>query len=528
MLLAAAPAAAQPREPIHASRWRVSELRFTAEADHTDPFDFERARFVAEMTGPDGVRLVVPGFWDGERNWVIRFTPTAEGRWDYVTAFSDASDHGLHGVRGSVDAGGVTGETALRKHGGFLRLGEGRHHLVHTDGSPFFWLGDTWWRVPSSYVPFDDFTRMVDRRVAQGFTVFQALGYAPFAGTRDVGVFAAVRAATDAALRYWREVDRYFAYAEAKGLVGVVGLGGTAAFDRADLGNLRRLWHYYLARYGAYPITFLITQEYNARSGDPAARFAKVRELGRLIREIDPYGRAISVHPAVASIDDHRVWSEDWYGFAMLQAGHFSRVDCNVLERLRRKMPIRPIVQAEHNYEGFERGTVKVTAEEIRRTAYTTLQCGAYGYTYGAQGLYAAVNDTVPTDPTSKWGPVTTWKVALDFEGAAQLQHLRAFYESTAWWKLVPWPRGRATGGIFASFDGDGVIVVYYEATTADRREALLYDVPEAAAFDYDWFDPRTGRFLETRGSVAAKGRKLTLPPAPSRGDWLLRLRAHR
>jgi hypothetical protein len=508
-----------------ATQWRVRELHFVAEADYADPFDTESARFVAEFRGPNDRRLTVPGFWDGGRDWRLRFTPTEPGRWEYVTSFTSSSDEGLHARRGAFDVKPAEATSSVRRHGGFLRVSEDGRHLAHPDGTPFFWLGDTWWRVPSGFVPFDDFVRMVDRRVAQGFTVFQALGYAPFAGSNGVGVFRATGEASDDVVAYWREVDRYLGYAEAKGLVGVIGLGGTSAFDGVDLPSLERLWRYYLARYSAYPITFLITQEYNSRVGDAAERFAKVRALGHLIREIDPYRRAITVHPAVASIDDLRAWSEDWYGFALLQGGHFSRVRCEAYEALRARAPTRPIIQSEHNYESFERGRFKVTADEVRRTAYSAIQCGAYGYTYGAQGLYAAIADISAETPASKWGPLITWKEGLALPGAAQLSHLRTFYESVEWWKTAPWDSRHVSGDALVRSDGYSTVVVYFATTSTDRMPTTLHGVPGGARFAYDWFDPRTGAYLDDGGTLAAIDRDLVLPPSPDRDDWLLRLR---
>ena len=40
-----------------------------------NPFDVELS---GEFTGPDGVRLRVPGFYDGGGVWKIRFSPTRE------------------------------------------------------------------------------------------------------------------------------------------------------------------------------------------------------------------------------------------------------------------------------------------------------------------------------------------------------------------------------------------------------------------------------------------------------------------
>ena len=126
---------------------------------------------------------------------------------------------------------------------------------------------------------------MVERRVAQGFSVFQAHGYTGFGPNERVTVFDAVRVGGDAAIAHWQHVDRYLAYAELRGLVGVMGFAATDMIDRVSLPNLKRLWFYYLSRYAAYPVTFLLTQEYNAEIGDKRGRIEKILQLGRFIHE---------------------------------------------------------------------------------------------------------------------------------------------------------------------------------------------------------------------------------------------------
>ena len=50
-----------------------------------NPFDVE---LYGEFTGPEGVRLRVPGFYDGSGVWKIRFAPTRQGEWSLRTVSS--------------------------------------------------------------------------------------------------------------------------------------------------------------------------------------------------------------------------------------------------------------------------------------------------------------------------------------------------------------------------------------------------------------------------------------------------------
>jgi hypothetical protein len=508
-----------------ARQWQVTELTFRAAADHPDPFDFARAGFLAEFRGPAGQTLKIPGYWDGGRTWKVRFTPTAPGVWTYQTTFGGGEDPGLSQQQGVLDVTPASGRNPVRQHGGFLRVSANGRYLTYADGTPFFWLGDTWWAFPSSNVPAEVFRQMVDRRVAQGFTVFQAHGHRSIFEPGP-GAFEAVRQPTAETLRYWRAVDQCMAYAEQKGMLGVIGFGGHSLLDPISLVDLQRLWRYYIARYGAYPVTFLITQEYNADIGNLKERLPKLLALGRFIHETDPYRRAMSVHPWCLSRDKREAWSEPWLDFIMLQAGHRWFPGAKRYTDIYFGPATKPFVESEANYEGFEDARFRVDAACIRRTAYSAIQSGSFGFTYGAQGLYAGILRKDKPATTGRWGPVLTWKEGLDLPGGAQLQHLRAAYESVDWWRLAPRPGAVPGAEVLVKADGNRTFVLYFLATGKTPTACSLANVPAGARYTGAWFDPRTGRKQPLATSIAAQSEQLLLPNRPDQDDWLLILNA--
>jgi hypothetical protein len=47
-------------------------------------------------------------------------------------------------------------------------------HFAYADGSPFFWLGDTWWMGLTKRLTWpEDFQQLTADRRAKGFTVIQ-------------------------------------------------------------------------------------------------------------------------------------------------------------------------------------------------------------------------------------------------------------------------------------------------------------------------------------------------------------------
>ena len=64
------------------------------------------------------------------------------------------------------------GDNPLIQHG-MLRVSADKRHFEHADGTPFFWLGDTWWKCLSKRLSFDDFKELTDDRAKKGVSLAQ-------------------------------------------------------------------------------------------------------------------------------------------------------------------------------------------------------------------------------------------------------------------------------------------------------------------------------------------------------------------
>lgn len=302
ILLLALPAvstgfAAERKETI----WQPAEFAFTAQGTYEKPC--VQVELSAGFKGPDGASFRVNGFWDGGRSWKVRFTPTAPGEWLYETA-CNVADAGLAGRKGTFTAQPGAGENPLRRHGGILRVSADHRHLTYADGTPFFWLGDTWWFCPSDLVPFEGSTKpgcasmfrtLIEKRRSQGFSVVQMAFLGNLNKSRGVNSFMSLRQERTLDVSYWQQVDRYMDCANAAGLVPVIGMAFHVGMDANSLDDWKFLWRYVVARYGAHAVTWLICGEYNQNGGDQAGRVEKTMALGAFIKEQDPYKRAMSV-----------------------------------------------------------------------------------------------------------------------------------------------------------------------------------------------------------------------------------------
>jgi Domain of unknown function (DUF5060)/Protein of unknown function (DUF4038) len=125
--------AGQVTDP-NATAWYPQDLPFTSNANKANPY-MDVTDFKATFTGPDGVKLTVPGFYAGGQVWKVRFSPTSAGTFSYVT--SSAQDSSLDGLTGTVPPG-IPNPNA---HGAVRVDTDHPHHYLYADGTRYFQMG---------------------------------------------------------------------------------------------------------------------------------------------------------------------------------------------------------------------------------------------------------------------------------------------------------------------------------------------------------------------------------------------------
>jgi hypothetical protein len=120
-------------------RYESLELSVALKAKYTNPYDLRQVSLDGLFTGPGGLQMKVPGFWDGEASWRVRFTPSQVGQWNYSLTVKD--------MRGtSLPYEGKFTVTVSDLHG-WLQAGNwvnpaySGHYLVYQDGAPFYGIG---------------------------------------------------------------------------------------------------------------------------------------------------------------------------------------------------------------------------------------------------------------------------------------------------------------------------------------------------------------------------------------------------
>ena len=431
------------------------EWAFTTGRKHDDPFnDIELDVLIGDSEGRE---WRVPTYWAGENEWRVRFSPPSPGEYTYATACTDETDSNLHGREGRMTIGPYEGSNPLLKHGP-LRVSENKRYLEHQDGTPFFWLGDTWWMGLAKRLTWPEgFQTLAANRRERGFTVIQlVMGMFPCVG----GQFDP-RCNNEAGYPWEADYVRlrpsYFDMADLRiqwlvhiGLVPCIFACWGYYIRYMGVENAKKMWRYLIARYGAYPVVWTLAGEaasaFYAEDRESASALQKDgwTEVGRYVRETDPYHHPLTIHPARTSREC--VHDASILDFDMLQTGGhdgWNRI-AETVETVCGEYatePVMPVLNSEVCYEGHQH----TNWQDVQRFAFwVSMMSGACGHTYGAGGLWQmnsreeqfGAEDTM--DSSRGAHEDTTWEEAAQYPGAEQVGRSAQLLQRYEWWRFEP------------------------------------------------------------------------------------------
>jgi hypothetical protein len=391
----------------------------------------------------------MPAFWDGGKRFVVRFSPDEPGEWTYRLSGNLPSLEDKEGKFSAIasDAPGFIKPANL-------------HHWIYPDTiRPHLWMGDTCLECfEADRARFDAYAA---KRAEQKFTHVRALlmGGAAFAK------------ADTPQLAYFREVDERVAALHKRGIITDIILGKddnqlARLFTNREL--LRRYLQYAVARYGAFSVTWELAQEFEEYE-NPRGFF---REMGLLLKELDPYNSPRSVH-AKATSSAHV--GDKWMNYLLYQSGD------DALGAIEHQIYPGPQVNA-----GFGAQPTSA-ADEFVRLLWNSTMNGQYPASPGGMDLET---------PQSK--AMTAW-----FELFSRTRH----------WELEPYfdlDGGRA----LALPDVEYVVYVEKPGSVEIRVEKHEYQVY--------WMDPATG--VITKEKKDWKGEVFRAQTPDSTRPWVLHL----
>ncbi len=486
----------------------MTELSFLSNKAYEEPFNEIELDVVFE--GDGGKQKTVPGFWAGENVWKVRFSTPIPGKYTYRTVCSDGGNSGLQNQKGEIEVIHYTGKNPLLIHGA-LRVSENRRYLEHVDGTPFFWLGDTWWMGLCKRFEFEGVQVLACDRVQKGFTVIQIVAglypdMPPFdeRGANEAG-FPWEKDFKQINPSYFDMADLRIDYLVRSSLVPcIVGCWGYF-LPLMGVEKMKKHWRYLIARYGAYPVVWCLAGEgimpyylSEDKEKDRGLQKKGWTEIASYVRQICPY-HPITIHPtdcAHNQIEDVSLIDID-----MLQTGHSDRDSIpnnvnKVVESISR-VPRMPVLVGEVCYEGI----LGASRENVQRFLFwASMLSGASGHTYGANGIWQVNTREEPfglSPHGHSWGN-TPWEEAYRLPGSAHLGIAKKLLERYPWWEFEPhpeWIEPHWTEGNYMSCYAAGIpkkVRVIFIPSQVGGGIAVK-DIEPDAKYEAFYYDPING-----------------------------------
>lgn len=517
---------------------KMVEITLTATRKYADPFN--EVTLDAVFTDPSGKEYKVPGFWSGGNTWKVRYASATTGDHRFKTISSVTDDKGLSGITGKVTVKAYTGSNVLLRRGA-IKIAEDKRHFAYGDGTPFFWLGDTWWMGLTKRLHWpDEVKTLAADRVKKGFNVVQIVaGLYPDMpafderGANEAGfpwdtAYKAIRP------EYFNAADQRISFLVEQGIVPcIVGAWGYH-LPWVSTEKIKQHWRYLIARWGALPVVWCAAGEttmpfYLSKNKEADKEFQKVEwtKVIQYMHDTDPFDRIITTHPSKTARES--LTEPSVLDFDMHQSGHgsvASKQSALALEGWQTE-PVMPVMSGESRYEAL--AIPKPLAASAPRQAFWahTLNSGFAGHTYGANGIWQVNRTEQPYGKSpggNNWG-ITPWNEAMNLEGSAQLGAAKRLIESIPHWNtFAPKPEyisswSAKDTALCAVTAAQSVIAWLPSPGTIQLR------LPDnGIKYTACWFDPVAGKKLQNF-KLTANGEGVFTATSPSgEQDWVLTL----
>lgn len=533
------------QQPI--KTWDVYEITLESSKLPANPYSslivegkpaFLTATFTGVAGECTGKVYTVPGFWDGDRIWKLRFAAPFSGTWMYETSSADKKLNRKNGqlivTKWSEDE--MRSNSARR---GFITVNNtepraGRY-FMYTDGTPFLWIADTWWDWTNRKIKFETFKKLADTRAEQGYNIGQLF----FAGNgwgRESSLLDTSFNHPD--ITQIQNVEKMIAYANSKGITVWI----HAWWSREGINNsigeekMIRWWRYVVQRLHAYNVIWVLAGEYNMNNygGFPLDFWNK---LGGIIKAEDPYKRIVSAHPtppmwgggaeAPQWSTAEAVHNQPWLDYNQSQTGHARW--CNelipeIINRAYNMKPAKPVVVTEPWYEFIEGNPM---AMDVRFAAWSAVMTGAAGHTYGGGHIWRAHLPERPTG-TGSWPMDTDLATnTMLYPGAVSVGFMGKYLRKTEWWKLEPRPGLVKDNPSYFCLALPGKEYLYY-LRYGGSVKIDLSDYPASARYNYQWTDLVNSR--DSKNGTISGGAAVEIkcpedyPSIVDFKDWLLHI----
>ncbi len=460
------------------------------------------------FTGPGGVFFKNQAFTDDKKVYHFRAAFPSPGNWKWKTVCPDRNDKGLHNRTGTVRVKSYTGDNPLYKHGD-LRVSDDGRYLVHSDGTPFLWMGETGWRMTQRST-MEEWRHYIDTRAAQKFSVIQISprGVSKKPETELAAVSLKENGTTDPV--FWHDLEAKIRYANSKGIVMfMVGISKVWSDEIARNPVNQEFGSYITGRMASCMVIFSPSFDQVYDKGNDSMAVVLNQLTSHLVTQ----------HPGTNYEANLRYRNSPATDFCGMQSGHHGGNLVKAYNAARQwtldmwnGTPVKPVVDIEAMYDAHGNNNARNWREkDVRKLGWMAWLSGSKGYTYGA----GDVPPKVPRGAGGVWRFNTDstaydyWRKAILWPSAGQMTIMHDFFRSIEWWKLAP-----SHHLILNQAENDTLKMAV--SITPDKNQLLAYlpDNPEielnlsalSGKFTGQWFNPATGIYIPINVPVNPSG----------------------
>lgn len=400
-----------------------------------------------------------------------------------------------------------------------LQIHPSQRFLVRADGSPFVWIGDTFWLF--SKLTREQRVKLLDDRRSKGFNVVMIrVGM----GNEQVDEPIGFREDLEPIESHFQEIDHLVAEANRRGMYVAIATGWWQIILEHDGEALYRFGKFIGDRYKDNDnVIWLGAGESGSHHRRTQLDYEGVESLVRGIRDGDTGNKLLTLHADFqrgTSISEmgKLVDFHNWQTSQWCCPDDLPRKDertWTVWEAIAYDYglsPTKPTLDIEAWYENTNLGGGTPAAPyNIRRRAYFSILAGGFGHSYGGSGVWDAMSD---------------FEEALQYEGATQIGYLSQLLHALGddYLKLRPTQSMVVAGQsddyerhLQAATADDGSYALVYTAGTANF--SLDLSALQGNSVAVTWFDPRTGQTSSGKEVNRDNNVEFTTPDT---GDWVL------
>jgi hypothetical protein len=410
---------------------------------------------------------------------------------------------------------------------GKLKVSDNHRYLVHENGQPFFWLGNTSWLMPER-LNRDEVELFLTREREEGYNVeqIQVLCAIPtyniYGAQANDESFDCDKFDKGEAYGYWDHLDYIVDFAASQGIYIAMDCIWGSQIQKMTPEKAAKYGRFLGERYRSKPnIIWMIGGDIMGDKG-----MESWDALARAIRKADAQ-HLMTFHPRGRTTSAWWYNDREWLDFNMFQSGHrcygqrngdgdytikdnteednwryvgmsWGNKDEQIAGREVRGSQ-KPVIDGEPSYEDIPQGLHDFNAPrwqdyDVRRYAYWAVFAGCFGHTYGHNSIMQFMRPGV----LGSFGAEKAWWDALNDPGYRQMKYLKYLMMS------LPFTQAQADQNVIAGKNGER-----YDRIIALRGQDFLL------VYNY------SGKPMQIDLSRISGGKKLVWQMNPADGTLL-------